>query len=210
MPEAAVLDAEPNSYEVRPTSEKSFDPPFYKEWFKTRTAAGFISLTPWLNNAETGEPVGRIVIDIGSVDSNNAVSSSTKCYVDAIDLAVYLRAVATGTGRSLYPQRAGVYSPESYVTFGGTPGTTPVARVFKIEWWGAKKDEPGSPDNGFVWKCGHFDGKVTDQGAIQPLYDKPKSGDMIKRTRQQMHLISYRLDLVLAGWAATTPRWYGV
>lgn len=207
MTEQATLDDSVGTYTV---SGADFEPPIYKEWFKTRTSAGFISLTPWFNSAD-GKPVGKLVVDIGSVDGNNAVSSSTKCYVDAVDLAIYLRSVVNGSATSLYPRRTGVYSPESFVVFGGTPGDTPVARVLKIEWWGANAknaDEIG-PDNGFVWKTGHFDGKVTDQGAIQPIYDKPRSGDMIKRTRQQMHTISYRLDLALQGWAATTPRWYG-
>lgn len=202
----AVLN-ETSDYVVSPTT-KDYEPALYKEWFKTRSAAGFISITPWFNDV-AGKPVGRLVVDIGSVTGENAVSSSTKCYVDAVELAVYLRSVVNGTAPNLYPSRTGVYSPESYVTFGGTPGETPVARVFKIEWWGAKKDDPGNPNNGFVWKCGHFSGKVTDQGAIQPIYDKPLSGDMIKRTREAMHVISYKLDLALTGWAANTPRWYG-
>lgn len=206
MAEQAVLDDSVGTYTV---SGADFEPALYKEWFKTRSAAGFISLTPWFNNPD-GKPVGKLVVDIGSVDSNNAVTSTTKCYVDAVDLAVYLRSVVNGTAETLYPQRTGVYSPESFVVFGGTAGDTPVARVLKIEWWGAKKDSSGDRNSGFVWKTGHFDGKVTDQGAIQPIYDKPRSGDMIKRTRQQMHTISYRLDLALSAWAASTPRWYGV
>lgn len=185
---------------VQSTESVGFDQPLYKEWFRTKTASGFLSITPW-------KAARKVIVEIGSVDSNNAVSSATKCYVNAFDLALYLRLLTNGQAQSLYPVRQGVHTPESFIVFGGTPGAPPIARVFKIEYWGASKDNTGDP-NGFVWKCGHFDGQVTDSGAIQPIYSKPRSGDMIKRTRLQMAYISGLMDLLLVGWAASDPNWY--
>lgn len=188
-------------------SAKTTTPPFYKEWFRSSSSAGFISLTPWLVDA-TGRPVGKVVVDIGSVSpSNNEVLSNTKCYVDAVDLAVYLRAVVNRTAENLYPQRSGTFSPESFIMFGGTAGENPVARVFKIEHWGANSGNAGNGD-AFVWKCGHFEGKVSDTGAIQPIYDKAIRSDMIKRTRLAMHTISYKLDLLLNGYVGAVKDWY--
>ncbi len=184
----------------------SFETPIYKEWFRSKTAAGFIAITPWFDGKD-GKAVGKVVVEIGTVKSDNTIGSATKCYVEAIDLAVYLRAVVNGSGEKIYKARQGVYSPESFVTFGGSAGSDPTARVFKIEWWGSNKEKAGDP-SGFVWKCGHFAGKVQNSGAIMPDYTKPKSGDMIRRSRLEMHTISYKLDLALASWAARNPEWH--
>jgi hypothetical protein len=185
---------------IQNTEGGSFEQPLYKEWFKTKAASGFISITPW-------RTARKVVVEIGSIGADNSVTSATKCYVDAFDLALYLRMVTLGRGDLLYPKRHGVYSPESFIQFGGSAGATPIARVFKVEFWGANSENIGDP-TGFAWKCGHFDGTVTDSGAIQPNYSKPRSGDKIKRTRLQMAEISSKMDLLLIGWAAQDPNWY--
>lgn len=182
-------------------------PALYKEWFRSSSAAGFISITPWFVDGD-GSPVGKFVIDIGSVDpKTNEALSNTKCYVDAIELGVFLRAVATGNATDLYPIRSGVFSPESYIAFGGTANPDPIARVFKVEYWGANAGSPGNAD-AFVWKCGHFVGTVSNTGAIQPQYDKAIRSDMIRRTRLQMAMISYKVDLALVGFASSRPDWF--
>jgi hypothetical protein len=181
----------------------SFSKELYKKWFKAGSNAGFLSITPWL-------AAGKFTIDVGKVDPNgSAVLSNTKCYIDAVRLGTYLRAVVSGTGANLFPKRQDCPSPESFVVYGGTAGADPKARVFKIHWWGAKADSPGD-EGGFAWKCGEFGGKVTDTGAITPLYDKPVSTDMIKVTRQEMAEIAYRIDLCLIGHAAKFSNWYDV
>lgn len=182
-----------------------FEQPIYKEWFKSSKAAGFISITPWLTGKD-GSSVGKLIVDIGSLDNQNKVISNTKCYVNAIDLAVYMRSVVSKDAAALYPKRTGTHSAESFVVFGGTAKENPIARVFKIEHWGANKDSEGQ-DSAFVWKCGHFKGKVQNSGAIMPDYANPLSGDMIRRTRAEMHIISYRIDLALTSWVANHPKW---
>lgn len=190
-----------------PETEYQATPALYKEWFRSSTSAGFISITPWFVD-NNNSPVGKVIVDIGSVDpTNNEVQSNTKCYVDAVDLAVYLRAVVGGNAETLYPVRNSVFSPESFVTFGGTASPEPIARVFKVEYWGANGQSEGN-GNAFAWKCGHFVGNVTNTGAIQPQYDKAIRLDTIRRTRLQMATISYKLDLALAGFAASRSDWY--
>lgn len=188
------------------------DHTLYKSWFRTKTSAGLINISPWFWDGDQ-KPVGKMSVEIAKVDPNNQgtkVLSSTKCYVDAIDLAVYLRAVATGNAKALFPKKSGTYSPESFMVFGGsTKGTAPVARVLKIEWWGASAKNGEGDEGAFQWKCGHFEGRVSGTGAIEPDFSKPLSQDMIKRTRLQMAEISYRMDLALQGFAAQDVYWFG-
>lgn len=201
------LEGQQELFDMSDTSQHQTTPALYKEWFRSSSAAGFISITPWFVDSD-GSPVGKLVIDVGSVDpGTNEVQSNTKCYVDAVDLAVYLRSVVSETAERLYPVRSGVFSPESYIAFGGTANPDPVARVFKIEYWNSNASGAGNPD-AFAWKCGHFVGKVSNTGAIQPQYDKMIRNDTIRRTRLQMATISYKVDLALAGFAASRPDWF--
>lgn len=187
-----------------------FDSPLYKEWFKTKTTAGFISIVPWFYD-NNGKPVNKVVVDIGTVSpTSNTVESATKCYLDAISLATYLDLVVKHPQIAVeaYPMnkwRAGLNSPAGYIAYGGSGS---VARIFKIEYYGANKESIGTPGV-FQWKCGHFEGKTTSSGAIQPDFSKPLSQNMIRRTLVQMAEISYRLNLALSGLAANTLEWYG-
>lgn len=182
-----------------------YEKELYKKWFKAAGQAGFLSISPW-NSA------GKFTIDIGKVDPNgSAVLSNTKCYIDWVKLAAYLNSIVTGTAGTFYPSNNDAPSPESLVVYGGKTNPA-VARVFKSHYWGATKDSKPSYDfsSAFVWKCGEFEGKVTDTGAITPIYDKPISANMIKVTRQEINEIAYRVNLYLSGYAAKFNNWYDV
>lgn len=177
-------------FETQSQEEKRFTEPIYKEWFKTKTSAGFIALNPYLLGKEN-EYVGKVGVDIGKVDpSNNSVVSATQCWVDAIELCVYLNAICYHHHLNLYPKRYGVNSPSSFISFGGSGE---VSRVIKIEQWGSNKDNEGK-EHEYAWKCAHFKGKRTETGAIEPIYNESIRMDMIKRNRSQLLVMHYRLD----------------
>lgn len=174
---------------------KKYSPELYKKWFKAGNSAGFISITPWYE-------ARKLTIDIGSVDPNtNAVLSATKCFVDMIDFAVYLRAVVAGRAKELYPKRDQCPSPESFISFGGSGDTS---KVFKIHYWGASAESQGT-EGSFAFKCGHFGGKVTNTGAIIPNFQERKSANMIKMNLLELHELAVRVDLALVRYALTNP-----
>lgn len=203
MTDVEIQELKPNNYE--PIEPVKYDQELYKKWFKAGGQAGFLSITPFFRD---GRFVGRFIIDVGKVNPNsNQIESSTKSYVDGIDLYVYLDATTSGQSVRLYPKRSGTNSPESFIAYGGTPGADPVARVFKIEYWGSTKDKEGDPGS-FSWKSGHFKGNVTKTGAITAIMSEPISTDMIKVTRLEMAEIAARIRLALHGFAAEDQRWY--
>jgi hypothetical protein len=72
-------------------------------------------------------------------------------------------------------------SAESGLAFygGGKTDKGVVSRVFKSTVWtsGGNTDPAGR-----AFKCGHFVGTRTEQGAVQPDYKQPLSADTIKMT----------------------------
>ena len=199
-----IVDSAISEIVTKPSIE--YSPAFYKEWFKSGTNAGFIGMTPWLESEES-QSINKIIIDIGKLDPNNNVTSNTKFYLKTVELAVYMRSVVAQTAEQFYPKRSGVYSPESFISYGGTASAEPVARVFKIEWWGSNKDSAGD-NKAFAFKCGHFKGKVSNTGAIEPDFNSPISNNMIRRTRLEVNKMSYLLDLILYSHVAHNKNWY--
>lgn len=184
---------------------QNFDGELYKKWFKAGGQAGFLSITPFRRDDRF---VGRFIVDVGKVNpNNNSIQSSTKCYVDAVQFLTYLSSVNAGTAKDLFWKRNGTNSPESFVAYGGSAGADPVARVFKIEYWGATKDTIGD-NKGFAWKCGHFKGNVTGTGAITAIMSEPIGTDMIKVSRLEMAEICTRVQLAMIGFASADSRWY--
>jgi len=191
-----------------PASDKKYEDDLYKKWFKTGSKQGFLSIRTWL-------PAGKIVVDIGET-GEGTLKGSTACFTNAVDLATYVQAVYDGRGSQLYPAntKTGVPSPEGYVYYGGTASDknyngAPVSRVLKIHHWQNGIGDAASYDsNAFVWKCGHFKGKVTGTGAIIPDMKSPLSVNSIKVTRQEMALISTRMRLALLAFAVKTPDFF--
>lgn len=167
----------------------------HKKYFKSAKAEGFLTIRPWLE-------AGKFQIEVGEV-VDKALKSVSLAYVDAIELATYLKAVVSGHAEALYPPdpKNGVHTPESYVSYGGgnTPGGDVVARIVKIHHWVSNNNADSSA---FAWKCGNFEGKRTTTGAVVPELTKPISQNIIRVTRQEMAIISYKADLALNGYLA--------
>lgn len=186
-----MTDTNTNDSSVAPAIK--YEPALYKKWFKAGTQSGFVSITPWYGAC-------KLAIDVGSVDPNTkAVLSSTKCFVDLIEFGTYLRSIVSGTAEKIYPKRDQCPSPESFLSYGGSETTS---RVFKIHYWGAGADAAGTPGS-FVFKCGHFGGKVTQTGAVIPNFQDRKSANMIKISLLEMHEIAYRVDLAAIRYAVS-------
>jgi hypothetical protein len=189
-----------------PTSE-DFGPDLYKKWFKTGDRSGFLSLRPWLE-------AGKIAIDIGEL-RNNTLTSHTMVWANIVELAAYVRAVASGNGVALYPkyEKQGRDTDEGFGYYGGSQMEgRPVSRIIKVHHWVTDYDSEGNPikwdSRNFAWKTGHFEGTITATGAFIPKASKPISTNMIQVARRDMGEIALRLDLTLLGHAARTEDWY--
>lgn len=181
-----------------PVENDHRDVKLYKKYFKSRSAEGFLTIKPWFENL-------KLSIDIGDVN-NGVLRSSTLAWVNAIDLAVYLRAVANYTASDLYPanERNGLPTPEAFIAYGGgmTADRQVVGRVVKIHQW-TNGDTPDP--SAFAWKAGRFEGRRAGKGAVIPDMTKPISQNLIKITRVEMLEISYRIDLGLSSYGASHP-----
>jgi hypothetical protein len=148
------------------TSQSTEVETLYKKWHKT----GFISISYW-------SKADRIVIEIGSLESSGSLKSATKCFVPAPQFLAYLRSEINDTLDVIYPG----FNANGHSFYGG--GDTPtgvVARVFKITHWMGKNQAVDTTSRAF--KCGHFKGKRTDQGAVTPDYSQVISANSIKMT----------------------------
>lgn len=166
--------------------------PIFKKWHKT----GFISISYW-------PEAQKAVVDIGKIDPNddNALRSSTKCFLPAVKFLAYLRAETQGTVKYIFPK----YGEEGWAEFSGSeterivdgvPRTVTIARVFKSTFWtNASTKEQDTSARAF--KCGHFHGTKTSQGAFTPQYDKAISADHVKLTLLDLSLIFEQLQLAM-------------
>src|SRR4051812_13233222 len=101
-------DSEPIAVVTDTTTPKRGD--IYKKWFRTKSQAGFLSISPWRETA-------MVAIDIGEV-KDGQLSHATKCYVSAIELTAYLRGACD----------------QNFMHYGGSAADgTPVSRIFKVE-----------------------------------------------------------------------------
>ena len=172
------------------TEETKFDKiEVYKKWFRTKDKQGFCSITAWFDAV-------KVVIDVGEVVGE---VNATKCFVDAYEFLTWAKAVRDGRAEVLYPERDQCPTPESFVSFGGSGE---VARVFKAHWWNqGSNNGPKDASRGFAFKCGHFKGRTTGQGAIIPDFQSPVSVNMIKMTHVEIAEIANRLEHALLLWS---------
>lgn len=178
--------------ETIPSTEER-TPAIFKKWFKTKSRAGFISLTPWFNAL-------KISVDIGEV-VNGKVTSNTLVWTDIIGLTAFLKSIANGTSKLAYGDK------EEYSTYGGARiDGKPVSRILKVHQW----EKDGVTDaKGFAWKTGHFAARQSDSGAYIPDMTQKISTNLIKVTRQEMHDISLRLELGLHSFASqNSTNWF--
>lgn len=184
------------------TTDKKYEDDVFKKWFKTGSKQGFVSI-------RAAFPIGKFVIDIGET-GDGGLKGNTQCYVNAVDLATYIKAVYDGVAPRLYTKngKAGVPTDEGFVYYGGSAkdknySGNAVSRVLKVHHWVTGSGDSASFDNNaFVWKCGHFAGKVTATGAILPNMSSPLSVNSIKVTRVEMAQINMRMQLALSAFAA--------
>lgn len=189
--------AAPPSQGTGQVQQQEFEDDIYKKWFRTKSQSGFLAVRGWLE-------AGKVSVDIGEL-GEGGLKGNTNCFTNAVQLAVYLRAVVEGRAAELYPPGNGAPSPESFVYYGGgNTKTGPVSRILKIHHWKKGTGDSATYDaSSFVWKCGHFGARTTQSGAFVPDYNKVLSTNLIKVTRQEMAEVSYRLDLALQAFTAT-------
>lgn len=187
---------------VKSSSEeqKSYSQDLYKKWFRSKTQNGFLSIKPWMEAL-------KLKIDIGKTSPDGKLISSTNVFVDTIDFAAYLKSIVSGTSKEIYTvnEKMGLPSLESFASYGGAKiDGKPVSRIFKAHYWtnGESFDETC-----FVWKCGHFNARVSDTGAFIPDMKNPLSVDFIKVTRQDISSISYIVDLAMVSYVSQDINW---
>jgi hypothetical protein len=184
-------------------TERVYEQDLYKKWFRSKTQSGFISIRPWFAGM-------KFKIDIGKTGPDGKLISSTNVFVDAVDFAAWLRSVINGTAVKDFPanERTGAVTNESFVSYGGTEiNSRPVSRILKIHYW---QNNDTYDSSAFVFKAGHFDARKSETGAFLPNMKSPISVDSIKVTRQELHSISYLVDLALASHVANKVNWYEV
>lgn len=184
-------------------AEKNYEKDLYKKWFRSKTQSGFLSIRPWFAGM-------KFKIDIGKISQDGKLASSTNVFVDAADFAAWLRAVVQGYAERDFVanERTGVVTNEGFVSYGGTEiNHKPVSRILKIHYW--QNGENYDP-SAFVFKAGHFEARKSDTGAFLPNMKAPISVDSIKVTRQELHSISYLIDLSLISHVANKSSWYEV
>ena len=186
-----------------PIGERVYEKDLYKKWFRSKTQSGFISIRPWFAGM-------KFKIDIGRTGPDGKLMSSTNVFVDAVDFAAWLRAVVNGSAAKDFPanEKTGALTNESFVSYGGAEiNNKPVSRILKIHHW---QNGDLYDSSAFVFKAGHFEARKSDTGAFLPNMKAPISIDSIKITRQELHSISYLVDLSLASYVSNKVNWYEV
>jgi hypothetical protein len=185
------------------SSEKKYNNPVYKKWFKSKSQSGFLSLTPW-NEAL------KLKIDIGKTSNDGKLISSTNVFVNFIDFAAYLRCIVNGNASTIYRSndKMGIPTDEGFVSYGGAVlDGKPVSRIFKSHYWSSGESFDSSS---FVWKTGHFSARKSDSGAFIPDLKSPLSVDSIKVSKQDISSISYILDLCFISYVSSNKEWNNI
>lgn len=188
------------SSEEDSSSDKKYDNPLYKKWFKSKSQSGFLSISPW-NDAL------KLKIDIGKTSNDGKLISSTQVFVSYIDFAAYLRSVVQGNAAQIYcaNERMGIPTDEGFVSYGGAVMEgKPISRIFKSHYWSSGDSHDSSS---FVWKTGHFAARKSESGAFIPDLKNPISVDSIKVSRQDISSISYIVDLSLTSHVCNNIDW---
>lgn len=190
-----------NSESSNSDTKKSYEKDLYKKWFRSKTQSGFLSIRPWFEGL-------KLRIDIGKTSPEGKLLSSTNVFVDIIDFGAYLRAIVNETATNAYPanERMGVPTPEGFVSYGGAKiDGKPISRIFKSHHW---QTGDSYDSTSFVFKTGHFQARLADSGAYIPDMKNIISFDSIKVTRQDIHSISYIVDLAIISHVTNKTDWY--
>jgi hypothetical protein len=184
--------------------QKSYEKDLYKKWFRSKTQSGFLSIRPWFQGL-------KLRVDIGKTSSDGKLISSTNVFLDIVDFGAYLKAITTGTAQDGYPssEKLGLPTSEAFVSYGGSKiDGKPISRIFKAHHW--QNADNTFDSNSFVFKSGHFQARMSDSGAFIPDMKNPLSVDSIKVTRQDIHSISYIVDLAIVSHVTNKTDWYEI
>jgi hypothetical protein len=189
---------------VSEDNQKSYEKDLYKKWFRSKTQSGFLSIRPWFQGL-------KLRVDIGKTSSDGKLISSTNVFLDIVDFGAYLKSITNGTAETAYPanEKLGLPTSEAFVSYGGAKiDGKPISRIFKAHHW-QNADNSFSSDS-FVFKSGHFSARMSDSGAFIPDMKNPISVDSIKVTRQDIHSISYIVDLAIISHVTNRTDWYEI
>lgn len=153
----------------------------YKKWAVVGGEGRFLSVHYW-------PQFNKVIIDIGTTTSNNALKENVKCYINASQFIAYLKADVENRLTHLYPNFFGEQGG-GRVWFGGS-GSPPIARVFKISPW-------PNDEHGRSFKCGWFEGEKQSTGAVKPIYNKKLKEESIKVTMAELAEMLENLQLVM-------------
>lgn len=195
------LSALPSSDPSHNSNPQQYENDLYKKWFRSKSQSGFLALRPWYKAL-------KLKVDIGKTSPEGKLISSTNVFVDIIDFAAYLSAIANCTAVNNFPanDKMGIPTDEGFVSYGGGMiDNKPVSRIFKAHYWQSGDTYDSSS---FVWKCGHFAARKSDSGAFIPDMKQMISVDSIKVTRQDICSISYLVDLALNSYTSNNMDWY--
>jgi len=119
-----------------------------------------------------------------------------------------LKAITNGTAAGAYPanEKLGVPTAEGFVSYGGAKiDGKPISRIFKAHYW---QNGDSFDSSSFVFKTGHFEARMAESGAFIPDMKNIISFDSIKVSRQDIHSISYIVDLAIMSHVSNKTDWY--
>lgn len=141
------------------------------------------------------------VIDIGYIEDGKVTTNSV-CYVPALDLLLYLKAINEGTAPKYYPidpKNPDLAQEETFAHYGGSMNNgDPIARIFKS---GPRTEKDGKIYlDQFVWKAGVFKAKAT-----KPIFvaDRTKvvTYNSVRIARNDFREIAWLLETAMQTYA---------
>ncbi len=165
---------------------------FMQDVFKKWHRSGFISFKYWVKEE-------KVLVEIGTIDKSNNLSSSAKSYVNAHLFLAYLKSEVEGNVGLLFPD----YPDKIMQLFGGSPSSKdgyPISRVFTSLPWRSTKDSPADL-TARAFSCGEYKGKLTNQGAITPIYAEKLAFERVKLTLLDLAELYQRLRIQVESYA---------
>jgi hypothetical protein len=178
----------------------NFKPKFYKKQvFKKWHLRGFITISYW-------PYANKIHVEIGSINPETKEALGTsESYMDVHEFASYLHSEVHGTVHVIYPD----YHTKKYQSFGGTRNKengSIISRVFTSYYW---KDSKASKETGELkwdeskrtFSCQAYEGKQTEQGIFQPIYEKKISVNFVQLTLADLGKLYQSLNQSMIAYA---------
>ncbi len=162
----------------------SYQIEIYKKWHKT----GFISISNW-------PTADKVKFEIATTTEDRKLKSLSTCYLPVYEFLTYLQAEVSGRVTEIFPEFAKTDKNHGWTKYSGSPKANPViARLFKITDWNFKHDQSWTPSGSRRFKCGEFDGQVTNTGAVNPIWSKMHNDNSIKMSQYDIAELYQRLS----------------